>query len=87
MLKTIGIDWSGKTTAEEEAEEVQRLTKAAEQGDPESQYELALLYAGGSHGLKQDSVLAYELFCKAAKQKYEPAYDYTDDLSWTYTYY
>ena len=85
MLETIGIDCSGKTTAEEEAEVVQQLTEAAEQGDAESQYRLALLYAGGSYGLKQDVTLAYELFRKAAEQKYEPAYNYTSDISWAYT--
>ena len=40
---------------------------AAEQGDPEAQYYLGLMYEMG-FGLKQDYFKAFELYQKAAEQ-------------------
>ena len=48
------------------------LLKAAEQGDANSQYNVALMYGKGE-GVKQDDASALEWMRKAAEQGYEPA--------------
>ena len=84
MLKSLGVNYSAKTIEEEQAEELQRLQEAAQQGDAKSQYELAHLYARGKYGLVQDKNHAYVLFKKAADQGYEPAEKYAYDIGWAY---
>jgi len=87
MLEDLGVDLTIKITAKGQADWVRQLTEAAEQGDAESQFRLAMLYAEGAYGLSKDVMRAYDLFQKAAAQKYEPAYNYTHYTDWIYHYY
>lgn len=52
---------------------VECLTQAAERGDPRARWNLALLHAGGLHGLRRDPALAIALCSEAAERDFVPA--------------
>jgi len=64
-----------KEQREREKETAEKLSKAADQGDANAQYELGLLYISGK-GVLQNSVKAKELITKAAEQGNTKAKDY-----------
>ncbi|GBU26915.1 hypothetical protein R84B8_00431 [Treponema sp. R8-4-B8] len=54
-----------------EKERIEKLRKAAEQGDAEAQYDLGKIYQhGGYAGVPKDDAKALEWYCKAAEQGY-----------------
>lgn len=74
-----GVGWiyqRGKGVNSNDAKAAEWFRKAAIAGHPMAQYELGMLYEGGSefsNGPKKDRVKAKEWFLKAAKQGYAPA--------------
>jgi hypothetical protein len=57
-----------------EAEAVELYRKSADQGDPAGEVGLGRAYADGA-GIKQDPAAALELYRKAEKKNYGPAFD------------
>jgi TPR repeat protein len=59
---------AGRGVDKDEVEAARLFRKAAEQGNAVAQDNLAAIYASGSHGYRQDLVLAYVLLSHAADQ-------------------
>ena len=63
----------GQGVPKDEAEAESWFLKAAEAGAVDAQFQIAMDYDGGYHGLKKDKALATAWFRKAAEQGYAPA--------------
>ena len=62
----------GHGVDKDEAKAVEWYTKAAEQGDKDAQYALALCYQNGT-GIAKDEAQAKDWLTKAVEQGHEPA--------------
>ena len=54
-------------------EAIEWFTRAAEQGDPEAQYNLGLIYRDGKNGVTTNNFKAFRLLTQAEEQGYLPA--------------
>jgi TPR repeat protein len=63
----------GEEVPRDDAQAVEWFRKAAEQGNPDAQFGLGLLYRDGERGVPRDDAQAVEWFRKAAEQGYADA--------------